>query len=419
MAGTALAAGIVTPSGARAAPDADGPRADEMRAGGPPGEGSPPPYPLHALFAATSATPGPAELLAARRFAEAIAERRLPPVETVVVAPPAAARAPGLVERAREAAAGLRFDEGARLLDEALAELETGGGAGLDQRELVELFLLHGWMAEKSAWIGATAAAAAPSTPVARQAYLRAATLDPAHVPDPGRFPPPVVAGFVWAADEVARRPSGALVVRAPSGATVSIDGRPPLLAPASLPALAFGEHFVRVTMPGRRPWSARVPLAEPTLVIDAPPLAPLVVEPARAARHARDAGAAFALLAEPRERALALTLIDTGDPSQQIGAMVSLAPAEDDPLDAALIRLAATARRRHLQARASRIGRASPLVFAAAPALPPRPGPVLAEDPAAWARARWPLLTALATAAASAVVLGVVVANGDGMKVR
>jgi hypothetical protein len=233
----------------------------------------------------------------------------------------------------------------------------------------------------------------------------------------PRQFPPIVQESWALATAEVKRRPRGSLLVRAPSSALISVDGGPlkPGLAPIA--DLIYGEHWIRVEDPGRQPWASVVPLSEMSLEIDAPQTAPLTVEDREAAAHAHRQGAVFALVGElgpGRPATMELRLIDARS-GTRVDATSLPFPGEAGALDAAVMRLEEQARRARFSEQQG--GPAEPRSLkdiVVAPVPPPTVSdkPRFADDPGAWARARWPLLTAIGVAAGTAIVLGALVAS-------
>jgi hypothetical protein len=220
---------------------------------------------------------------------------------------------------------------------------------------------------------------------------------------------------------EVEKRPRGSIVVQAPSSALISLDGGP--LKPGLLPVgeLVYGNHFVRMDDPGRRPWSAVVPLGAPAVEIQAPGSSPpLSLDDKVVARHARRQGAAYALLAEPRPGRPAmveLRLIEVASANRRDASSVPVADA--GALETAVMRLAEVARQARFTDPTG--PRDTPpalgdLPIARVPVAPPIEGdPRFADDPQGWARRRWPLLTAVGVAVGGAVMLGVLAASHDG----
>jgi hypothetical protein len=159
-----------------------------------------------------------------------------------------------------EAYEALRFDEGLADLDAALAEAALTGAAGLSTAELSDLYLYRGLVYTQRGDLGR-----------AWDDLVRAAVVDPARVLDPLRFPPRAVEAFHRATERVAAGPRGELVVQAPAGCDVAIDGA---AAPARMATLPFGEHLVRVTCAARKPWATRATIAAAATTVTAAPQA-------------------------------------------------------------------------------------------------------------------------------------------------
>jgi hypothetical protein len=290
------------------------------------------------------------------------------------------------------------------------------GGDGMSPGALSDLFLFQGITAQKAGWneLEAPVTEIAPAN--AREAYLRAAVLAPDRVLERRRYQPLAIASFQLAAAEVKQRPRGAIVVKARPNAMVTIDGGSDQPAPASAANLPYGEHFVRVEEVGYQPWSAVVTLAMSSLEIEAPTTAPLVPDDREAARQAKRQGAAFALLSTLKigpPLGLELHLIDAQTGQLRDATVVPL-EGEAGALDAAIMRLDAEARRSVLgmQPEAVKVP-STDLTVATVPTVQSTGGPPLQDDPAAWARRHWPLLTAIGATVATAIVLGIAV-SGD-----
>jgi hypothetical protein len=129
--------------------------------------------------------------------------------------------------------------------------------------------------------------------------------------------------------------------------------------------------------------------------------------------------GARFALVAEPKggpRAGMALRLVDvTG---KERDAALVMGGAETGLLDAAVMRLDESARKiAQAEAQAGTPAAVAPVgdTGRLAPAVlltPPTPRPSLADDPVAWARDHWPLLTAVGVVVLSSIVLGAAVAG-------
>jgi len=355
-----------------------------------------------------------------RAFTAAAARYKLRPVEVVDVPAPPAPRAPDLLKSGVLNTTKIAFGEALHDLDAAAAEAAATGGAGLSTDDLSDLYLHRAIATARADW---NATADAPPTDARTRAYadyLRAATLTPARTLNAREIPPQAVADFARAVAEVRQRPRGTLSVSGAVDAQVALDGGAPMPVAGGLVLrdLVHGEHLIRVEELGHVGWGAVVVFNQPTQDVAIPSRALLGLDGATAAMHARRMGARFALVLEPKGGAHApvgVRLIDaTG---QERDAVIVAAGAETGMIDSAVMRLDETARR---LAQADQQSGAPPPVAAGDPgALAP---PVLigqpatraklSEDPAAWARDHWPLLTAVGVVLTSSIILGFAVAG-------
>jgi hypothetical protein len=259
----------------------------------------------------------PASVLAAR---DALAARaRRAGIAWIDRSPSAAPtpQAPALHRQAIEAYEALRFDEALAALDAAIGEAEHTGAAGLTAAELSDLFLYRGLTYtqrgdQARAW----------------DDLVRAAVLDPARVLDPLRFPTRAVEAFGRARASVAQEARGELVVAAPAGCEVVVDGA----AAAARVAVPYGEHFVRVGCAGRRPWGTRVTLAAastavtPALVADAPP-SDAELKALAAGERAQELLLVTVALAPGAPPVLSVVRVDARSGKAGVRASVALAP--------------------------------------------------------------------------------------------
>jgi hypothetical protein len=368
---------------------------------------------VHPLYAELPGSTRNAE--AKRLFSETVARYRLGPVEGMDIPGPPAPRAPELLKVAAMASEKRKFDEATQALEPAIAEVMASGGDGMSPGALSDLFLFQGITAQKAGWNELEAPLTEIAPPRAREAYLRAAVLAPDRVLERRRYQPLAIASFQLAAAEVKQRPRGNLLVRARPNASITIDGGAVQPPPASASNLPYGEHFVRVEEVGYQPWSAVVTLSMPTLEMDVPGTAPLMPDDREAARQARRQGAAFALLSMLKlgpPPTLELHLIDASN-GQLRDATVVPFEGEAGALDAAVMRLDAEARRIVLgvQPEAVKVP-STDLTVAPVPTDRAPEGPPLRDDPGAWARRHWPLLTAIGATVGAALVLGIAVAS-------
>jgi len=365
-----------------------------------------------------------------RAFAAAAQRYKLGPVEVVDIPPPPTARAAGLIKSGAAKALKVAFADALKDLDEAAAEVVAAGGAGLTTTELFDLYLYRGMATARADWNAPAAAPggapAGPDDPRARgfEDYLRAATLTTDRPLNPRELPPQVIADFARAVSEVRGRPRGTLIVRGPADAQVSLDGAAPTTIGGGVTFrdVVYGPHLVRVEEIGRIPWGTAVTLAEPTRDVEAPASPALVLEDATAAAHARRMGATFAIVALPKPGAgarMELRLVDaTGVLHDSV--MVA-AVGETGLVDAGVMRLDEEARRIQEMGLAPNVsppvaepGATPPAALPPPPVLlaPPPAKARLGDDPVAWARDHWPLLTAATVLLTAALVLGIAVAT-------
>ena len=368
---------------------------------------------VHPLYADLPGSTRNAE--AKRAFAEAVARYRLGPVEGMDMPGPPAPRAPELLRVGAAAVEKRKFAEAEAALEPAVAEVLSSGGDGLSTAELSELFLLQAITRQKAGWNDLDTPPTTIEPAGAREPYLRAAVLAPERVLERRRYPPIAIASFALATGEVKQRPRGTIAVRGRQYATISIDGAPDRPAPATAADLPYGEHFVRVEEVGFAPWTAVVPLSMTRLEIDVPTTAPLVPDDREAAAQARRQGAAFALVSMLKmgpPATMELHLVDAVTGLKRDATVIPF-PGDAGALDAAVMRLDAEARRIALGVQPDAVNVPSTdLTVAPVPDQKPAPGPALADDPGAWARRHWPLLTAIGATVGTAIVLGIAVAS-------
>jgi hypothetical protein len=390
----------------------------------------PPPL-VHPIW---SQLPGAPDSDSSRReFIAAAARYKLNTVEVIDVPAPPPSHAADEIKAGAAHALKLAFADALKELDAAAAEVTATGGAGLGTVELSDLYLYRAMSTARADWrapVLAPAGAPSPDDPRERafEDYLRAATLQPSRTLNPRELPPQVIADFARAADAVRARPRGVLTVRGSADAQVSLDGAmpAPVAGGFTMHDLPYGDHLVRVEEIGRATWGTTVALGAPTLEVEIPERTAFTLDDATAGSHAQRMGAKFALVAEPKlgpGSRLELRLVDAM--GLRHDAATVLAGAELGTVDAAVMRLDEEARR------IERLGIAPTSPVAAgtppapeAPALTavnapastllaqPRPKARFGEDPAAWARDHWPLLTAAGVVLTSAFILALTVAS-------
>jgi len=355
-----------------------------------------------------------------RTFTAAAARYKLRPVEVVDVPAPPPPRAPELLKAGVLNAQKIAYGEALRDLDAVRAEVATTGGAGLSTDDLSDLYLYRAIATARADW---NATAATPPTDARTQAYadyLRAAALTPARAPNPRDVPPQALADFARAVAEVRTRGRGTLTVSGSADAQVALDGGAPMPVAGGIAFrdLVEGEHLIRVEELGHVGWGAVVTLNQPTLDVAIPTRALLGLDGATAAAHARRMGARFALVLEPKGGAhapVSARLIDAN--GQERDAVLVTAANEPGTIDSAVMRLDETGRRL-AQADAQSATPApqptQPPADLAPPDLLAQPAQKakLTEDPAAWARDHWPVLTAVGVVILSSIILSAAVAG-------
>jgi hypothetical protein len=385
---------------------------------------------VHPIFAHLPDAPEDGN--ARQAFTAATDRYQLRPVEVVDVAAPPAPRAPDATHLGILHAQQLAFTDALRELDLAAGEVATSGGAGLTSAELGDLYLFRAMSTAHADWNAPVDAPPNPERTRAYTDYLRAATMTPDRVLNPHDLPPQVVADFQRALSEVRQRPRGTLVIKGSADAQIALDGGPLMSLKGGLTVrdLAYGEHLVRAEELGYAPWGALIPLDQPSFDLTLPPRTSLSLDDATAAAHARRMGAHFALVAQPKGgpgTAVEVRLVDARTGVLRDAALIPGNP-ESGQLDAAVMRLDEEARRVALEEQSPNGPRGAPIVAQPAPA-PPAPataplGPLqllsqppakarFRDDPPAWARDHWPLLTAIGAVALTAIVLGATV-SGD-----
>jgi hypothetical protein len=355
------------------------------------------------------------------QFEAATKKRGLGPLEIVAVPSQPATRPAELFGEGMTALRTSNFVLAAALLGEAATQALGNGGDGLSPKDFASLFF-HQAMAIQLA-SGATYSEpfTAITPPEAKTAYLRAAVLGAGLTLAEAAGQPVVEASWRLAIATVGQRSSGTLTVRAHPRALVFVDGRAPQASPASSPALPYGEHFVLVEEAGHAPWSTTVVVQQPLAVIDVPATQFLTFDAGVAAGLARARGAAFALIGQLHlgdKVEIDLRLIDARTGELRDATAVPVAPTAASPeLVAAVLRLDELASRTDLTRRAEDGGAQpnSPLMLATPPPrIPAEREPAGAAQPGNWLQQRWPLVTAVAVAAGTALVLGIVVAKDN-----
>lgn len=155
----------------------------------------------------------------------------------------------------------LQLAEAATLLGEAKAEVDRTGAAEVTQTELSDLFLYRALLATQQG-----------DPTAAWDELIIAVTVAPSRVLDPARFPPRVGADLERVRAALEARAKATLVVDAPPGCAVSIDGAP---VSAPVPRLV-GAHWASVICTAYAPWGTRLELtSDATVVARNTPMAP------------------------------------------------------------------------------------------------------------------------------------------------
>jgi len=353
-----------------------------------------------------------------RELTRAAARYKLMPVEVVDIEQPPPPPTGTVIKAGVDLVKKLAFDDAKKQLDAADETVTRNGGAGLTTAELSDLYLARGMAIARADWKPERSVDQATRVR-AYEDYVRAATLTPERTLNPHDYPPQTIEDWTKAVAEISQRPQGTLSVTGSSKALINFDGKPPLSARGGVTfKSAYGQHFVAVEEPGRARWGSSVLVNSPSSEVPIPARAALTLDDAVAAAHARRMGAKFALVAELRlgegPTELQLRLVDvTG-----IRHDATVVPLTSEPgaIDAATMRLDEEARRiEHLGLAPGTSLDPTPPGSAAMPPpvlVSPAPAarPTLRDDPGAWARAHWPLLTAVGALVGASLVLGLTV---------
>src|SRR5687768_11770884 len=104
-------------------------------------------------------------------FSAAVGRHGVGPVEVMAIAAPPAPRAPELLKAAAAATEKLKWAEAETALEAAVAEVMSGGGAGMSTASLSELFIHQAISAQKANWNDLEAPLKEITPPKAREAY--------------------------------------------------------------------------------------------------------------------------------------------------------------------------------------------------------------------------------------------------------
>jgi hypothetical protein len=355
--------------------------------------------------------------VAQHALSRAAARYNLLPVEVVdIEVPPAPQNGPG-VKAGVDLVKKLAFDDAKKQLDPIADKATQTGGAGLTTLELSDLYLARAMSVARADWKPDRSVDEATRVR-AYEDYVRAATLTPERVLNPHDYPPQTVEDWAKAVAEINRRPQGTLTVSGSSKALISFDGHPPLSSRGGVTFKApYGEHFIAVEEPGRERWGSNVLVNGASAEVPIPARAALTLDDSVAAAHARRMGAKFALVGELRlgegSTELQLRLVDaTG-----IRHDATVVPLTREPgaVEAATMRLDEEARRiAHLGLAPGGLDEPPSSALPMPPAVilspPPAPRATMRDDPGAWARAHWPLMTAVGALLGASLVLGLTV---------
>jgi hypothetical protein len=371
----------------------------------------------HPIWASTP--DAPANDPARAQFEAATRKRGLGPLESVATPSGQATRPAEIFGEGMTALRANNVVLAAALLGQAATQALESGGAGLSPKDFASLFFHQAVAIQLASGATYSEPFTAITPPEAKIAYLRAAVLGASGTPDEAAGQPLIEASWRLALATIGQRSRGILTVRAHPRAVVSVDGGSPQPAPASTPPLPYGEHFVRVEEAGHVPWSTTVVVQQPNTLLDVPATQFLTYDAGFAAGLARARGAAFALLGQLHlgdKVEIDLRLVDARTGELRDATAVPVAPSAESPeLVAAVLRLDELASRTDLTRRAESNGGqpTAPLMLATPPPRSPaesEPGSAL--PPGSWLQQRWPLVTAIAVAAGTAIVLGIVVAK-------
>jgi hypothetical protein len=357
---------------------------------------------------------------ALREVSEAAGHYKLRMVEVVDIDAPPAPKTTAELKAGAQLVTKLSFTEAQKQLDLAASDAANSGGAGLSPSEMADIYLYRAMAIARADWKPERSVDAATRAR-AFEDYVRAATITPDRTLNPRELPPQVLEDWEAAVAETRRRAKGTLVVRGAPKAEISVDGRPPTVTTpdgAVFSGLVYGDHLVQVVEPGHAPWGSPALVNLPSADLIVPDRPALTFDDTVAAAHARRMGAKFALLAELKlgdgEPQLEMRLIDITGIRHDAGRVPLT--GEAGAVDATIMRLDEEARRIDQLGLAPSNGAVTALPAAAAPPPPvaligPPAHARLRDDPAAWARDHWPLVTAVGVMAAATLVLGLTVA--------
>jgi hypothetical protein len=292
--------------------------------------------------------------------------------------PDGSAGAPGdadqLVATAVAAYDALRLEDARTDLDRALAAIDATDAATITPAHLSDLFVYRGLVHaqqgdDASAW----------------DDLVVAATLDPARVLDPARFPPRVIAEWDRARTAVAALAHATVTVDAPPSCAIALDASPA----ARSTSVVTGSHYVRVTCDDAAPWTARVAVTAPETTVVAHPAPYAPPDDADLAIQARTAGARAIVVAEVHALVGVVRLVDAGGRERDRRTVTLAGDGSLAPLAAAVAALLAPP--------------------------PPRPTVVATPAPQPWYRSKWAYAAAAAVLAAAVLVPTTALIVGSG----
>ena len=371
-------------------------------------------YPIYAQM-----PDAPQNDVALAELTRAAARYHLRGIEVVDIPMPPPPQTGAAIKAGLDLVKKLSFDDARKQLDAAAVMAAETGGAGLTTDQISDLYLGRAMAIARADWKPERSVDEATRVR-AYEDYVRAATITPDRVLNPHDYPPQTLEDWAKAVAEIKQRPQGTLTVSGSSTGLVTFDGQPPLSARGGVTFKGpYGEHLVAVEEPGRAPWGSSVLVNAPSSNVAIPGRAALTLDDAVAASHAKRMGAKFALIAELRlgegPAELQLRLVDiTG-----IRHDATVVPLTTEPgsVDAAAMRLDEEARRIEKLGLApgSTLEAPPPLGSGTPPpvvltAVPPPAHPTLRDNPGAWAREHWPLVTAVGTLVGASLILGLTV---------
>ncbi len=373
-------------------------------------------YPIYAQM-----PDAPQNDVALAELTRAAARYHLRGIEVVDIPAPPPPQTGAAIKAGAALVKKLSFDEARKQLDTTGEKVAQTGGAGLTTDEISDLYIARAMAIAHADWKPERSVDEATRVR-AYEDYVRAATLTPNRVLNPYDYPPQAIEDWAKAVAEIKQRPTGTLTVSGSSAALVTFDGQPPLSARGGVTFKgAYGEHLISVEEPGRAPWGSNVLVNSPSSNVSIPARDALTLDDAVAASHAKRMGAKFALVGELRlgegPPELQLRLVDiTG-----IRHDATVVPLTTEPgaVDAAAMRLDEEARRieqlglapgnTNLEAPPPLVPGAPPPMVTLAP-VPASTHPTLRDNPGAWAKEHWPLVTAVGALVGASLILGLTV---------